>query len=108
MKGWFFNMEVFQQAAAVAAVLGLLGATLWWLRRRGLAGITLGTKSSGRRLEALERLSLGPQNTLHLVRLGGTALLLASSPTGCKLVQSLSIGEIEGPIVAKKDGEMEP
>ena len=89
-------MEVFQQAAAVAAVLGLLGATLWWLRRRGLAGITLGTRPSARRLEALERLSLGPQHTLHLVRLGGAALLLASSPSGCRLVRSLSIAEVDG------------
>lgn len=89
------DMEVLQQAVAVAAVLGLLGATLWWLRQRGLAGLTLGTKPSGRRLEALERLSLGPQHTLHLVRLGGTALLLASSPSGCRLVQSLSISEAE-------------
>jgi len=89
-------MEVFQQAAAVAAVLGLLAATLWWLRGRGLAGVSLGRKPGGRRLEALERLSLGPQHTLHLVRLGETALLLASSPAGCALVRSFPCSEIEG------------
>ena len=89
-------MEVFQQAAAVAAVLGLLAATLWWLRGRGLAGVSLGRKPGGRRLEALERLSLGPQHTLHLVRLGETALLLASSPAGCVLVRSFPCSEIEG------------
>ena len=88
-------MEVFQQAAAVAAVLGLLAATLWWLRRRGLAGIALGIQPGGRRLEALARLRLGPQHTLHLVRLGETALLLAASPTGCALVHSLPASEIE-------------
>jgi flagellar biogenesis protein FliO len=88
-------MEVFQQAAAVVAVLGLLAATLWWLRRRGLAGVSLGRKPSGKRLEALERLALSPQHSLHLVRLGETALLLALSPTGCALVRSLPCSEIE-------------
>ena len=93
-------MEVMQQTAAVAGVLLLLGATLWWLRRRGFAGLTLGNltlgkKSSGRRLECLERLPLGPQHTLHLVRLGETALLLATSSAGCALVQSFPCRETE-------------
>ena len=82
-------MELVQQAAAVVAVLGLLAATLWWLRRRGLAGVPLGRKS-GRRLECLERLPLGPQHTLHLVRLGETTLLLATSATGCALLEPLA------------------
>jgi flagellar biosynthetic protein FliO len=88
-------MEGFQQAATVAAVLALLGGTLWWLRRRGFATLAMGRKPGGRRMESLERLPLGPQQTLHLVRVGQTALLLASSPTGCSLVQSFSCGEIE-------------
>jgi flagellar biosynthetic protein FliO len=93
-------MEGIQQAATVAAVLALLGATLWWLRRRGFATLAMGRKPGGRRLECLERLPLGPQQTLHLVRVGQTALLLASSPTGCALVQSFSCGEIDAPIEA--------
>jgi flagellar biosynthetic protein FliO len=93
-------MEGFQQAATVAAVLALLGATLWWLRRRGFATLAMGRKPGGRRLECLERLNLGPQQTLHLVRVGQTALLLASSPTGCALVRSFSCGEIAGEIEA--------
>jgi flagellar biosynthetic protein FliO len=93
-------MEGIQQAATVAAVLALLGATLWWLRRRGFATLAMGRKPGGRRLECLERLPLGPQQTLLLVRVGPTALLLASSPTGCALVASFSAGEIETPIEA--------
>jgi flagellar biogenesis protein FliO len=88
-------MEVVQQTGAVMAVLGLLAGTLWWLRRRGLAGVSLGRRPTIRRLERLERLPLGPQHTLHLIRLGGTALLLASSPTGCSVVHSLPCREIE-------------
>jgi len=87
-------MDVIQQAAAVAAVLGLLGATLWWLRRRGCAGWAPGKKTGLRRLEALERLPLGPQHTLHLVRVGEAELLLSSSPAGCALVQSFPKPEV--------------
>ncbi len=81
-------MEVFQQVAAVAAVLLLLVATLWALRRRGVAGLTLRSKSADRRVESLERLPLGPQHTLHLIRVRETELLVASSPSGCSLVAS--------------------
>jgi flagellar biosynthetic protein FliO len=76
------------QMAAVAAVLTLLALTLWFLRRRGIAGIMPGRKAPSRRLECLERLPLGPHHTLHLVRMGETALLVASSPGGCSLMQS--------------------
>lgn len=83
-------MEVVQQMTAVAIVLLLLGATLWVLRRRGFAGVALGNKSSARRIECLERLPLGPQHTLHLVRVDEIELLLALSPSGCSLVESFT------------------
>jgi flagellar biogenesis protein FliO len=86
-------MEIFGQLAAVGAVLGVLYGGWWWLKRRGLA-LPLGRKrSQGRKLECLERLPLGPQHTLHLVRLGETALLVASSPAGCTLVDRVPRGE---------------
>ncbi len=88
-------MEAIQQTGAVAAVLALLFLTLWWLRRRGLAGITLGRKASARRMENLERLPLGPQHALHLVRLGESALLIASSPAGCTLIHRTGWQEID-------------
>ena len=68
-------MELFSQFAAVSAVLGLLGATLWWLRRRGIAGFAAVPRAGRRRVECLERVPLGPQQKLHLVRFGETALL---------------------------------
>ena len=82
-------MEAIQQMAVVAVVL-LLGATLWVLRRRGLAGVAFGKRPGGRRIECMERLPLGPQHTLHLVRVGETELLLACSPSGCSLVESFA------------------
>ena len=87
-------MELTTQIAAVGSVLALLYATLAWLRRRGVA--TISPKAKGcNRLEALDRLRLGPQHTLHLVRLGDTALVVASSPSGCALLESRPWGEVQ-------------
>ncbi len=92
-------METIQQTGAVALVLALLLLTLWWLRKRGLAGAATNLpfvrKANLRRLESLERLPLGPQHTLHLIRLGGAALLISASPAGCALVHRVDWREIE-------------
>ena len=80
-------MEAIQQMAAVAVVLLLLGTSWWWLRRRGFAVVARGKRAAARRIECLERLPLGPQHTLHLVRVDQTELLLALSPSGCSLVE---------------------
>ncbi len=82
-------MEVLQQIAAAGLVLLLLASSLWLLRRRGLAGLTLRPNSGPRRLHCLERLPLSPQLSLHLVRVGETELLLASSPSGCVLLERI-------------------
>ncbi|PWU01380.1 MAG: hypothetical protein C5B51_22975 [Terriglobia bacterium] len=88
-------MDVIGQLAAVAAVLFLLAGTLWWFRRRGFAVPVRGGRTGGRRLEAIERLPLGPQQVLHLVRLGEKVLLVAASPAGCTLIDSFSWREID-------------
>lgn len=75
-------METLGPLAAVAGVLALLGGTLWLLRRRGMvAGFR--NKTAGRRLECVERLALGPQHILHLVRVGGQPMIVATFPGGC-------------------------
>lgn len=88
-------MEVVGQLTAVAAVLGLLAASLWWLRRRGFAAPVLARRSHGRLLKSLERLPLGPQHTLHLIRLGEKALVIGCSPAGCTVLATLTGPEIE-------------
>ena len=90
-------MEVIGQLAAVTGVLTLLVATLWWLRQRGMTGMLPRRRAASKRLEFLERLPLGPQHTLHLVRMGDTALLLASSPSGCALVRSFPCSDVDAP-----------
>jgi flagellar biogenesis protein FliO len=76
-------MDYFQQLVAVAAVLGTLGASLWWMRGRGWRR---NLPQRTRELECLERLALGPQHSLHLVRAAGRLMLVASSPAGCALI----------------------
>lgn len=90
-------MELAQQLAAVFTVLALLGAALWWLRRRGYAVPAAGRRSGSRRLDCVERVMLGPQQALHLVRLGDRGLVVASSPAGCTLLQSVPWKEIAAP-----------
>ena len=82
-------MEAIQQTLVVVSVLALLGVTLYWLRSKGLArfnGINIG-RGSARRMQSLERLSLTPQHSLHLVDIEGRVLLIAVSPGGCSLVE---------------------
>ena len=78
-------MELMTQMASVTGVLVLLAVTLWWLRRRGVAAV-LTRRGNQRSLESVERLPLGPQHSLHLIRLGEQALVVACSPAGCTLV----------------------
>ena len=88
-------MELINQVGAVAAVLGALGAMAWWLRRRGPLERPSFRKSGGKRLESLERLPLGPQQTLHLVRMGSRALLVAATPSGCALLDSIEVRALD-------------
>ncbi|HUB82905.1 MAG TPA: flagellar biosynthetic protein FliO [Bryobacteraceae bacterium] len=90
------------QIVRVAGVLLLLGLTLWFLRRRGTAGRFAARTGSTRRLEHLERLSLGPHHTLHLVRCGDSSLLVASSPGGCSVLESIPPETCAGRLEAKR------
>ncbi|MBS1856534.1 MAG: flagellar biosynthetic protein FliO, partial [Acidobacteria bacterium] len=73
-------MDVIEQTMAVALVLLLLVGTLAWLRRRGWAAVALPRRTAGRKMECLERLPLGPQHALHLVRIGDAVLVVATAP----------------------------
>ena len=81
-------MESLQQPLSVLLVLGLLGGTLWWLRTRGMA--QFGRRGQGgrtKRLRSLERLSLTPQHSLHIVEVEGKTVLIATSPGGCSILE---------------------
>jgi len=85
-------METIQPALAVLFVLGLLGGGLYFLRTKGLArfnGKGFG-RPGARQMQTIERLSLTPHHSLHLVSVGGRTLLVAVSPGGCTVVESIS------------------
>ncbi len=91
-------METLQQMLGVVAVLGLLGATLWWLRRRGFATVgSLPLRRATGALQSVERLPLSATHSLHLVRAGDRAILLACSPAGCQVVETAPWSHYERP-----------
>jgi flagellar biogenesis protein FliO len=81
-------MGQMQQMLAAPAVLGLLGAALWWLRRKGLGQFTISGAHSktARRLELIERLALTPQHSLYLLRAQERVMLIGRSPSGLVLL----------------------
>jgi hypothetical protein len=82
-------MESLQQTLAVLVVFALLGGALWWLRRRGLAHVSgVGGRRKGALLQSVECLPLSAGSALHLVRVAERAILIATSPAGCQVVES--------------------
>jgi LPXTG-motif cell wall-anchored protein len=85
-------MEQFGQLFAVSGILILLGALLYFLRRKCLARFAFktGGNAGGRQLQSIERLPLTSQHSLHLVRVYGRTVLIAVSPGGCSVVDGTS------------------
>jgi flagellar biosynthetic protein FliO len=83
-------MESMEQLTAVIVVLGLLCGSLWLLKRKGWARTSFRrpARAGQPRLEVLDRLSLTPQHSLHLVRVADRTLLVGLSPQGCNLLES--------------------
>jgi len=79
-----------EQLTAVIVVLGLLCGSLWLLKRKGWARTSFRrpARAGQPRLEVLDRLSLTPQHSLHLVRVADRTLLVGLSPQGCNLLES--------------------
>lgn len=70
-------MDLLERLLAVVLVGALLAATLWLLRRK--PGMTLRFRRQSRSngsLESLNRLQLGAQHTVHLLRSGDRRLLV--------------------------------
>ena len=79
-----------QQLFAILAVLGLLFAGLWLLRRFGLAATSFRAgKTGGAMIEVLARQPLTAQHSLHVVRVGTRTMLIGVSPQGCTCLEKL-------------------
>jgi flagellar biogenesis protein FliO len=86
-------MQQFGQLFAVAGVLVLLGASLYFLRHKGIArfGFKTAGAASGRQLQSIERLPLTSQHSLHLIRVCGRNILIAVSPGGCSILDGTAL-----------------
>jgi flagellar biogenesis protein FliO len=79
-------MEIARQVSSVLLVFALLGGALWALRgSAGFRGWSRGQKRA-KSIESLDRLVLTPHHSLHLVRIQGRELVVATHPQGCVLL----------------------
>ena len=93
-------MQEVQQFLGVLLALALLGGTLWWLRNKGMAQLSIKRAGGkGRSIQVMERLALTPQHSLHLVRVEGRTLLIAASPGGCSILDGVPVPPTEGTAV---------
>jgi len=98
-------MQLTEQIAMVLAVFALLGALLWFAKRRGMATFPIGSGRRGgaRRLEVLERLPLTAQHALHLVRVADRTVLIATAPSSCTLLNDPVALEKALPDISPRD-----
>ena len=75
-----------RQALAVLFVFGLLGLTVWKLRKGG--NLVPRRLKGNRTLESAERLALTPQHAIHLVRVQGREIVIATHPQGCTVIEA--------------------
>ena len=82
-------MEILMQVLSAILVIGSLVLVVWALRRGGFWRLRVAGRKhrQARQLESLERLSLSPHHTLHLVRVGGGNILVALYSGGCTLLE---------------------
>jgi len=80
-----------RQVLSILLVFLLLAAVLWKARRGSFKIMP----KKGRALEQIERLALTPQHSLHLVRVQGRELLIATYPQGCRELTPDAGREIE-------------
>jgi hypothetical protein len=89
-------MDIIQPLAAICLVMALLGGVLLLLKKRGASSFRLPLMASAapRRLELVERLALGPQHALHLVRAGDKLVMVTTAPGFCQVADhSFSSGD---------------
>jgi hypothetical protein len=103
-------VEMFSQSICILAVFGLLGFTLWWLKKRGAVQISSiipallakrRPRDGEKLLERVDGLQLSPTHSLSLVRMADRAVLIGISPSGFHLVESISWKSLKSPSESK-------
>jgi flagellar biogenesis protein FliO len=88
-------MDELQPIFAVVLVLSLLGGALMILRRRGIASFRALPAGNPRQMKVVERVPLGAQHALHLVRVGDRLILVATAPGSCQFFDA-AVREVAG------------
>jgi flagellar biogenesis protein FliO len=88
------DVAALRQVFSILLVLSLLGLALWKLRRPhgGFGSIWRRPAGSARSLQSIERLALTPQHMLHLVRVQGREVVVATHPRGCTVLGDAAKG----------------
>jgi flagellar biogenesis protein FliO len=76
--------DLIREVLGVLLVFALLGAAAWKLRAGNLR--TPWSTGQTARLETVGRVALTPQHAVHLVRIDGRELVVATHPHGCSLL----------------------
>ena len=78
-----------QQSFGITLVFALLGLSLWWLKKKGLTHFAMPAKAATKReIEALGKVLLTPQHSIHVVRIQNRLLFLGVSPAGIRVLPS--------------------
>ena len=96
----------YEQALAVFLVLALLVLSLWFLRRKGLARISLavgGRRTAPGRIQVVDRKPLTASHSLHLVRVQDRLILIGISPGSCQALHTF-VAEPEIPDLPGSNG----
>ena len=72
------SADLFRMLGSFAVVLALMAALLWALRK---LQSRLNSQNSGRRLNVIESLSVGPRQKFALLRVGQHEVLVGITPT---------------------------
>lgn len=79
--------EILRQTFAVIAVFALLAGAIWKLRSGGVRWPH--PAGAGARVASAGRIALTPQHSIHVVRIDGRELVVATHPHGCTLLDTL-------------------
>mgnify|MGYP000076625669 CR=1 FL=1 len=91
-------MELWTRLAVACGAAAIVAALLWALRRRHHVSFRLASAGGGRgrALSREERVLLTPHHSVHLVRVGARALIVAAFTGGCAVLDACSWEELQG------------
>ncbi len=91
-------MDEWTRLAMAAGAAALLALLLWVLRRRHSLSLRWAGRGAvrGRPLAREDRLLLTPHHSVHLLRVGGRALIVAAFAGGCSVLDSFPWEELHG------------